>query len=61
MISVEEEKSVDPKNITLYEKLGGDEGVKIFIDKIFKKIFEDDSLKSFFENSNIELVKEKFR
>ena len=33
---------------TLYEKLGGEEGMKIFVEKVFTRVLSDPNLKPFF-------------
>ena len=48
-----------PKN--LYEKLGGEEGTKVFVDKVMKRVLEDPQLKDYFKGVNIDLHNEKLR
>jgi len=44
---------------TLYERLGGEEGMKIFIDKIFTKVMDDKALRPFFSRQGMDLEKIK--
>ncbi|CDW90472.1 protozoan cyanobacterial globin family protein [Stylonychia lemnae] len=48
----------EPK--TLYDKLGGDEGCKIFVSNTMKKVFADPQFNQYFKNINLDLHNEKF-
>jgi truncated hemoglobin YjbI len=47
---------------TIYEKLGGDDGIKIVVDSIFLKIMADPVIRPFFmrENLDVEKIKQHF-
>jgi len=46
---------------TLLEKMGGQDGINTFADKVMKKVLEDPGLKDFFKDVNHTLYIEKFR
>lgn len=47
---------------TLFEKMGGDEGMRVFVDKIITKVMDDKTLRPFFtsQNSDMDRVKKHF-
>ena len=49
---------------TLFDKMGGDDGIKIFIDKVFEKVAEDHLLCTFYYSRpgvDIGMIKDKYR
>jgi truncated hemoglobin YjbI len=45
--------------VTLFEKLGADEGMRVFVDKIFTKVMDDKTLRPFFTSQNTDMDKLK--
>lgn len=44
---------------TLFEKIGGEEGMRTFVDKIFTKVMDDKTLRPFFTSHNTDMDKLK--
>jgi truncated hemoglobin YjbI len=45
--------------VTLFEKLGADEGMRVFVDKIFTKVMDDKTLRPFFTSQSTDMDKLK--
>ena len=45
---------------TLFDKLGGIEGMKSIINTLFENIMKDPSLSQFYKKSNLDVVKNKY-
>ena len=43
----------DLENISLYDRIGGDTAIDVVLDKFYRKILMDDSIKHFFDDINI--------
>ena len=41
---------------TLFEKMGGDEGIRILIDRVYQKFLDDPQLKLYFGNPKVNQV-----
>lgn len=54
------QKPIEIKPLTLFQNLGGIEGLKVITDKLFERMLSIDDICDFFKKTNIQLQKKKF-